>query len=87
MKQTWRLFYSQAVLSLLLIAGAAAGAAAGPVELISRADPIPDSNGSGFISSMSADGDLDAVLQRLHLRLVARAVGEAAAMDVDGLAQ
>jgi len=39
-----------------LLAGATAGFAAGPVELISRADPIPDSYGTGFASATSADG-------------------------------
>ncbi|MEO6196239.1 MAG: hypothetical protein ABIS20_24725 [Thermoanaerobaculia bacterium] len=52
MKNTWRLFYSQAVLALLLTAGAAAG----PLELISRADPAPESYGNSFVSAMSTDG-------------------------------
>jgi Tol biopolymer transport system component len=44
-----------AALALLLITGAA-GAFAATVELISKADPVPDSFGSGFVSGMSADG-------------------------------
>jgi Tol biopolymer transport system component len=40
-------------LTLLLIAAASA---AGAVELISRADPLPDTNGDGFVSALSADG-------------------------------
>jgi Tol biopolymer transport system component len=44
-----------AALALLLITGAA-GVFAATVELISKADPVPDSFGSGFVSGMSADG-------------------------------
>jgi Tol biopolymer transport system component len=41
-------------LVLFLTTGLAAGAAS--VDLISKADPVPDSFGSGFSSGMSADG-------------------------------
>jgi Tol biopolymer transport system component len=44
-------------LILALLAGTAAGARAGTVELISKADPVPDAFGdSGVLSSLSADG-------------------------------
>ena len=44
-----------AALALLLTTGAA-GAFATTVELISKADPVPDSFGTSFSSGMSADG-------------------------------
>ncbi|HTG35811.1 MAG TPA: hypothetical protein VLB76_23040 [Thermoanaerobaculia bacterium] len=56
MRQICGLLYRSAALALLLTAGLAAGAAAGPVELISKADPVPDSFGTGFATSMSTDG-------------------------------
>ena len=43
-----------AFLCLLLMSASAF--AAGPVELISRADPLPDTNGVSYLSAMSADG-------------------------------
>ncbi len=43
-----------AALALLLTTGSAASAAT--VELISKADPVPDSFGTSFVSGMSADG-------------------------------
>ncbi|HEY3570273.1 MAG TPA: hypothetical protein VGP73_20250 [Thermoanaerobaculia bacterium] len=45
-------------MSLLILAalGAGAGLAAGQIELISKADPLPDSAGTGFVSALSADG-------------------------------
>jgi Tol biopolymer transport system component len=53
-KQTWGLLYRSAALALLLTAGPAV--AARPVELISKADPVPDSYGTTSVSAMSADG-------------------------------
>jgi Tol biopolymer transport system component len=44
-----------AALALLLTTGAA-GSSAATVELISKADPVPDSFGTSFASGMSADG-------------------------------
>jgi Tol biopolymer transport system component len=41
---------------LCLFLTAASAFAAGPVELISRADPLPDTNGASYLSAMSADG-------------------------------
>jgi Tol biopolymer transport system component len=43
-------------LALLLAAGAAGAAKAGQIELISKADPLPGSTGTGFASALSADG-------------------------------
>jgi Tol biopolymer transport system component len=43
-------------LALLLILGTAVGARAATVELISKADPVPDSFGTSYLSGMSADG-------------------------------
>jgi Tol biopolymer transport system component len=55
-QQTLGFLYRSAVLVLLLMTSLAAAAAAGPVELISKADPVPDSYGTSSVSAMSADG-------------------------------
>jgi Tol biopolymer transport system component len=49
-------FRRSAALALVLMMGTAAVAVAGPVELISKADPAPDSYGASISLAMSADG-------------------------------
>jgi Tol biopolymer transport system component len=54
--QALRFLYQSAVPALLLMTSLAATATAGPIELISKADPVPDSFGTSSFSAMSADG-------------------------------
>jgi hypothetical protein len=49
-------FCRSVALALLLILGTAAGARAATVELLSKADPVPDSSGTSYCAGMSADG-------------------------------
>ena len=55
-ERTLESFCRSLALALLLILGTAAGTRAASVELISKADPTPDSSGTSFSSGMSADG-------------------------------